>query len=104
MRIQLFILVLLAAVPLTPQPAAAQQAASHGYSRGAGTWPNFNIYRSREVPPPDLSDSPRLDRLIREGKLYLSLSDAIALALENNLDIAQARYGPSRQTQTSARA
>jgi hypothetical protein len=30
--------------------------------------------------------------LIRDGKLYLSLRDAISLALENNLDLAIARY------------
>jgi len=30
--------------------------------------------------------------LIRDGKLYLSLKDAIRLALENNLDLAIARY------------
>jgi outer membrane protein TolC len=45
-----------------------------------------------EVPVPVLSNSPRLDRLVRDGKLYLSLKDAIALALENNLDLAIARY------------
>ena len=41
-----------------------------------------------------MANSPRLDQLVREGKLYLSLNDAIALAIENNLDIASARYGP----------
>jgi outer membrane protein TolC len=45
-----------------------------------------------QVPAPVLSNSPRLDRLIHDGKLYLSLKDAIALALENNLDLAIARY------------
>ncbi len=45
-----------------------------------------------EVPVPVLTNSPRLDRLVRDGKLYLSLKDAIALALENNLDLAIARY------------
>jgi outer membrane protein TolC len=39
-----------------------------------------------------LANSPRLDRLVRDGKLYLSLKDAIDLALENNLDLAIARY------------
>ena len=46
------------------------------------------------MPEADLSDSTRLDHLIRDGKLYLSLADALALALENNLDIAVARYSP----------
>src|ERR1700678_376286 len=44
------------------------------------------------VPEPVLANSSRLDRLIRDGKLYLSLKDAIDLALENNLDLAIARY------------
>ena len=44
------------------------------------------------VPAPTLSNSPRLDQLIRDGKLYISLRDAISLALENNLDLAIARY------------
>ncbi|MGA9356341.1 MAG: TolC family protein, partial [Terriglobales bacterium] len=49
-------------------------------------------YLSDEVPEPVLTNSQRLDRLIRDGKLYLSLKDAIDLALENNLDLAIARY------------
>jgi len=49
-------------------------------------------YRADYVPEPVLTNSPRLDRLIKDGKLYLSLKDAIALALENNLDLAIARY------------
>src|SRR5437763_1359446 len=40
----------------------------------------------------DAQNAPRLDQLIKDGKLYLSLDDAIALALENNLDLAIARY------------
>ncbi len=52
----------------------------------------FTAYRSQEVPPPELSNSPLLTQLIRDGKLYLSLKDAIRLALENNLDLAIARY------------
>src|SRR5262249_25893228 len=45
-----------------------------------------------EVPPPDLVNTPRIDQLMRDGKIYLSMDDAVALALENNLDIAIARY------------
>ena len=33
-----------------------------------------------------------LTDLVKDGKIYLSLSDAIALAIENNYDIAIARY------------
>jgi outer membrane protein TolC len=49
-------------------------------------------YRPSEAPPLDLTNSPRLDNLIRDGKLYISLHDAIALAIENNLDLAYFRY------------
>jgi outer membrane protein len=49
-------------------------------------------YRSRVVPPVNVSNSSRIDALLRAGNLYLSLSDAIALALENNLDVEIERY------------
>jgi outer membrane protein TolC len=52
----------------------------------------LNAYSPDYVPSPVLTNSARLDRLIRDGKLYLSLKDAIDLALENNLDLAIARY------------
>src|SRR5207302_2836442 len=52
----------------------------------------LNAYSADHVPEPLLMNSPRLDHLVREGKLYLSLKDAIDLALENNLDLAIARY------------
>ena len=56
-------------------------------------------YMPSTVPPLDLTNSPRLYDLIRDGKLYLSLRDAIALAIENNLDIAYFRYNfPIAQT------
>lgn len=51
-------------------------------------------YRPPTVPPPSYQNSPRLNELIRAGQLYLSLPDAIALALENNLDVELQRYGP----------
>ena len=55
-------------------------------------WEPFDAYRSNTVAAPQLTNSPRLDQLIRDGKLYISLTDAIALAIENNLDVAIARY------------
>ncbi len=45
-----------------------------------------------DVPPLDLRNSPRLQSLVHSGKLYLSLNDALALALENNLDLAYFSY------------
>ncbi len=52
----------------------------------------FSAYSPSDVPEPQLANSPLLTQLIRDGKLYLSLKDAIRLAIENNLDLAIARY------------
>jgi outer membrane protein TolC len=52
----------------------------------------FNPYRATLVPKPNLANSPKLDSLVKDGVLELSLKDAISLALENNLDLAIARY------------
>jgi outer membrane protein TolC len=52
----------------------------------------LSAYAPEYVPEAVLANSPRLDRLVRDGKLYLSLKDAVDLALENNLDLAIARY------------
>ncbi len=49
-------------------------------------------YEPKPVPPANLSNTGRVESLLRDGKLYLSLQDAIALALENNVDIAVERY------------
>ena len=51
-------------------------------------------YRAKIPAAVNLNNSPRLESLIRGGNLYLSLSDTIALALENNLDIELQRYTP----------
>lgn len=51
-------------------------------------------YLPAEVPPVRLSNSNRLDGLIRAGKLYLTAQDAVALVLENNIDVEVARYAP----------
>src|SRR5271165_6445325 len=51
-------------------------------------------YLPTHVPPVNLKDSNRLHNLIRAGKLYLTVQDAIALAIENNLDLEVDRYGP----------
>lgn len=62
---------------------------------GSGFFSNpFSIYSGRELPPVVLDNTPRIEDLIDNGKLNLTLSDALALALENNLDIAVQRYIP----------
>lgn len=52
----------------------------------------LHAYEPDTVPEPALSNSARLDRLVKDGTLYVSLKDAIDLALEDNLDLAIARY------------
>ena len=54
-----------------------------------GVW---TAYTPHGLPQPVLKNSDRLHALIRDNKLMLSLNDAVALALENNFDIAIARY------------
>ena len=52
----------------------------------------IHAYMPDTVPEPVLSNSAHLEQSVRDGKLYLSLKDAIDLALEDNLDLAIARY------------
>jgi outer membrane protein TolC len=92
-----------------PPPTLAQQAQQAQANAVAPQHP-FHIdlphshnplspYRPSEAPPLDLNNSPRLENLVHDGKLYISLHDAIALAIENNLDIAYFRYNfPIAQT------
>lgn len=87
---------------LTPYPQApapqhnAHPYSSQDYSRGKHQWPNpFTIYGPRSVPPVKVRNSAGVDKLLTDGKLYLSLNGAIALAIENNLDIGIQRYNLS---------
>ncbi len=49
-------------------------------------------YWPTTIPKASFVNSVRLNDLVKNGKIYLSLADAIALAIENNYDIAIARY------------
>ena len=89
---------LLLAATLVFQPLASAQTIRSkpiDYSQGVSGWPPFvNIFAAPAVPDISLSNSGRLEALLHDAKLYLSLSDTLALAIENNLDIAWSRYGP----------
>jgi outer membrane protein len=80
----------------TPQTSAAAETERVGalnYTKPVSHFPNpIAPYQPRHLPPPNLSNTGRIDQFLHNGKLYLALDDAIALALENNLDIAIARY------------
>jgi outer membrane protein TolC len=52
----------------------------------------LKMYEPTSVPKSSFMNSVRLTDLVKDGKIYLSLSDALALALENNYDIAISRY------------
>jgi outer membrane protein TolC len=71
--------------PAAPPPPALRLDIPHSDNP-------FNAYRASLVSQPNLANSPRIDTLVKDGVLQLSLKDAISLALENNLDIAIARY------------
>jgi outer membrane protein len=51
----------------------------------------LKLYQPIDYPQPRLGNTPQLGNLLRDGKIYLSLSDAVTMALENNYDIAIAR-------------
>jgi outer membrane protein TolC len=68
---------------------------------GNGPFSRFlKRYLPQPEPPVSFANTNRLDTLLRAGNLYLSLQDAIALALENSLDIEYHRYSDRRQAET----
>ncbi len=78
------------AVPDSPQP---QRVVTTNYTAPHSHFPNpIGPYRPHTLPAPNLSNTSRIDSLMKDGKLYLSMNDAVALSLENNLDIAIQRY------------
>src|ERR1700680_3844266 len=84
-----------AAQPAAPAPDGPkpQLSAVKDYSKPRSYLPNpVGPYRPQSVAPPDLSNTPRMEQLMQNGKLMLSMNDAVALAMENNLDIAIQRY------------
>jgi outer membrane protein TolC len=85
-------------LPATPAPVLTQplnlRTSARDFSRpSARLWGNpINVFKPTSIPKSSFANSVRLTDLVKEGKIYLSLSDAIALAIENNYDIAIARY------------
>jgi outer membrane protein len=79
-----------------PAPARGMNLSKGPDFSKANEWfPNFIApYTQMKVPKPELINTPRIDQLIQNGKLNLSLEDAISLGLENNLAIAVERYVP----------
>ena len=84
-------------LPAAPTPTVTEplflRSSSRDFSKPADILGNpINMYRPTPMANANFANSVRLDDLVKGGKIYLSLSDAIALALENNFDLAIARY------------
>ena len=85
-------------LPAAPAPVLTEplnlRSSARDFSKPAGRLLGNPIYifRPTTIPKASFANSVRLGDLVKDGKIYLSLSDALALALENNYDIAIARY------------
>jgi outer membrane protein TolC len=85
-------------LPAAPAPVPTQpldlRPSQRNFSKPTGglIGDPINMYRPTTLPKASFANSVRLTDLVKDGKIYLSLSDAIALAIENNYDIAIARY------------
>ncbi len=88
---------------LTPYPQApAPQHNAHlysgdqNYAKPLSGFPNLIApYTRRHVPQANLTNSAMTDQLFHDGQIFLSINDAVAMALENNLDITLQRYNLS---------
>jgi len=84
-------------MPQAPSPQNnAHLYSDKNYAKPQSPFPNVLApYKVRNVPAPNLTNSARTDQLFRDGKMYLSINDAVAMALENNLDVVLQRYNLS---------
>src|SRR5260370_2172528 len=81
-----------APLPNAPQPKTSSSGNQADYSKGVGYFPNpLAPYRPQLVPPAILTNRTKLEQMIQDGQIMLSMNDAIAMALTDNLDIAIAR-------------
>src|SRR6267143_904419 len=79
----------------TPVVPVSLGSSKHNYSRAPKAFPSLLApYNPIKIEEPGLANSPRIDQLIHDGKLELSLQEAVELALENSMDIVVARYNP----------
>jgi outer membrane protein len=85
-------------LPAEPAPVLTEplnlRATQRDFSKPAGGLLGNPIkpYLPTTVAKSSFENSLRLTDLVKNGKIYLSLSDALALAIENNYDIAISRY------------
>ncbi len=101
-RLQFAVLTLSVAILFAPL-ASAQSEISVQPPTGRLGWLT-HPYEASSVPAIRLTNSPRLNELIRAGNLYLTSQDVVALAIENNIDVEVQRYGPLLAQQVLRRA
>jgi outer membrane protein len=83
------------AKPATPIVPISLGSAKYNYTRAPRPFPNLIApYSPIKIAPAGLTNSPRVDQLIHDGKLELSMQEAVELALENSMDIVVQRYNP----------
>jgi outer membrane protein len=82
--------------PVQPQPSSRTiQVSDQNYTFGKRWFPNIIApYTPTVVPEPILTNAPRIEQMVKDGKLNISLQDAVDLALQNNLAIVISRYTP----------
>jgi outer membrane protein TolC len=82
--------------PPEPQPVGRTiPVSTQNYTYGKRWFPNIIApYTQTLVPEPVLTNAPRIEQMVQEGKLNISLQDAVDLALQNNLSIVIERYVP----------
>jgi outer membrane protein TolC len=97
-RVSIVVLTLLAGLACGPAWSQGSKTVdtkpSADYRSGHPWWTAIGPYKPMFVSEVQLANSPRVEQIIQDGKLMLSLEDAISLALENNLDISVQRFGP----------
>src|SRR5467141_4581557 len=83
------------AKPATAIVPVSLGSAKYSYTRAPRPFPNLLApYSPIKIAAPVLTNSPRVDQLIHDGKLELSMQEAVELALENSMDIVVQRYNP----------
>src|SRR5258705_13537374 len=79
----------------SPTPTISLGSSKYSYTRGPKSFPNLIApYSPISIPEPGTTNTPKIEQMIHDGKLELTLQDAVELALANNMDIVVARYNP----------
>jgi outer membrane protein len=77
----------------SPSGSRSLERADRHYGKAPRAFPNLLApYRPISIPQSAIANSPRIDQLVHDGRLALRLQDAVALALENSMDLVVQRY------------